>query len=395
MMINFLCLVLGYLIGSISPSYFLGKILAGIDIRKVHLKDAGVSNTYYILGVWPAVVVALFDLSKGILSILLAYGLGANFLFANLAGFCAILGHLFPFYLNFNKGGWGLSTSVGLLFMYLFILVEYISLSPYPLIILGLMVLALVCMGAKGEMIGLSALPLLVLIILSEAPLNPFSVFAILLISYIFWVNTIVKYDRILEVKKKFEDVKTWRILLRPGAPLFLLFYDLFGKTFGLTLVGGLVIVFLTVDILRLGIKRINLFLFKNLFFAFKEKERVQFSSMTLFLIGAFLTFLLFERNIAFAALVFLIFGDIFAKIFGILYGKHRIFDGKNVEGLLGYFLASLLAGYLLLPYVNLLFWVIALGSLAAAVAEVLPLPNDNFSVPLISAASMLVTKIF
>ena len=40
-----LYLLLGYLIGSISPGYFLGRIVKGIDIRKFGNHNPGATNT--------------------------------------------------------------------------------------------------------------------------------------------------------------------------------------------------------------------------------------------------------------------------------------------------------------------------------------------------------------
>lgn len=59
-----------YFLGSISPSYILGKVLKGVDIREKGTGNAGTVNTFHIVGPWPAVFTALFDLSKGLLPML-------------------------------------------------------------------------------------------------------------------------------------------------------------------------------------------------------------------------------------------------------------------------------------------------------------------------------------
>jgi len=78
--------ILGYLIGAISPSYFLGKILKGIDIREHGDHNAGTLNTLHVLGLLPAIITAFFDLTKGLIVALLACYIGIpypyNFLFA-------------------------------------------------------------------------------------------------------------------------------------------------------------------------------------------------------------------------------------------------------------------------------------------------------------------------
>ncbi len=72
-----LLLQLGYLIGSLSPSYFLGKVLYSVDIRELGTKNAGTVNAYKVLGLGPAIMTIVFDLSKGLLVMHTAYLLGA------------------------------------------------------------------------------------------------------------------------------------------------------------------------------------------------------------------------------------------------------------------------------------------------------------------------------
>jgi glycerol-3-phosphate acyltransferase PlsY len=37
-------LVVGYLLGSLSPAYVLGRVLKNVDIREVNFRNAGVRN---------------------------------------------------------------------------------------------------------------------------------------------------------------------------------------------------------------------------------------------------------------------------------------------------------------------------------------------------------------
>lgn len=106
--------------GSINPAYFLAKYLKKVDIREYGDKNAGVTNASHLLGKGPAVFIAIFDISKGILSMGIAYFIGAPLLFVYLAGIAAIVGHIFPFYLNF-RGGQGAATTIGLLLTFLFL----------------------------------------------------------------------------------------------------------------------------------------------------------------------------------------------------------------------------------------------------------------------------------
>jgi len=114
-MLPALAIFTGSLLGSVNPAFFFGKILRGIDIREHGTKNAGTTNTKKVLGIGPAIVTAIFDLSKGLIAIWIASALGPPPVWAYLAGLSAIFGHIFPFYLNF-RGGQGTATAVGLLF---------------------------------------------------------------------------------------------------------------------------------------------------------------------------------------------------------------------------------------------------------------------------------------
>jgi len=111
---SFFALILAYVIGSISLGYFLAKA-KGIDLRKAGpIKNIGTSNVRHVLGLPYAIATALWDISKGIISVLIGIFLGLPIFFLALIGLFAIIGHCFPFYLDF-KGGRGAATAYGLI----------------------------------------------------------------------------------------------------------------------------------------------------------------------------------------------------------------------------------------------------------------------------------------
>ena len=57
-----LSLVVGYLTGSLSPAYILGRLLKGVGIRTVNFRAAGARNVKAALGAWPAAVTATVEL---------------------------------------------------------------------------------------------------------------------------------------------------------------------------------------------------------------------------------------------------------------------------------------------------------------------------------------------
>ena len=108
-----LSILLGYLLGSSSMAYYLGRIKHQ-DVRKVGTGNLGASNTAVVFGWGAAVLVAVHDIGKAVIAVLLAKHLfpGAEYAGAA-AGVAAVLGHIYPFYLNF-KGGKGLASYFGL-----------------------------------------------------------------------------------------------------------------------------------------------------------------------------------------------------------------------------------------------------------------------------------------
>lgn len=191
MNISAVAILIGYLIGSISPSYILGRLLRGIDIRDYGDGNAGGLNTYHVLGLRPAIVTVVFDLSKGLVSMYFASILGASLICIQLAGLAAILGHVFPLYLKF-RGGKGIGTAVGILFYYLYLMIKNDWLSPLWLFIYVASVILIFYISRRKEILGAIALPLLLVIILFSSPLNLVTAFAGLLILYMFFINFLI-----------------------------------------------------------------------------------------------------------------------------------------------------------------------------------------------------------
>lgn len=111
-----LVLALAYLIGSFSPSYFLGR-LRGLDLRQHGTKSLGTSNVFLTLGKKSALLTLLLDVGKGFLAVWFAQNLAEPWVYA--AGLATVLGHIYPFYLHF-KGGQGAATTAGVLLYLLF-----------------------------------------------------------------------------------------------------------------------------------------------------------------------------------------------------------------------------------------------------------------------------------
>lgn len=109
-----LCILIGYLIGAINPSYIIGKI-RGIDIRQKGSKNAGASNALILFGKVLGIGCALFDIAKATFAIWLCGKLFPELTYSfAVTGVACILGHVFPFYMDF-KGGKGLACLGGMI----------------------------------------------------------------------------------------------------------------------------------------------------------------------------------------------------------------------------------------------------------------------------------------
>lgn len=111
------CILLGYLAGTVNPSYIIGKF-KGFDIRKKGSGNAGGSNALIVMGKAVGFICMLFDIIKAFCIVKLTGWLfaGAKFCFPATAA-SVVLGHMFPFYMRF-RGGKGLACMGGSLLAY-------------------------------------------------------------------------------------------------------------------------------------------------------------------------------------------------------------------------------------------------------------------------------------
>lgn len=111
MISEIIILVAAYLIGSISPGYFFGK-LKGKDLRKLGNRNTGATNTYKSAGSVFGIITALIDIFKGVVVVILVIYFNLNVYLVYIAAILVVIGHNYPFYLKF-KGGRGTATSIG------------------------------------------------------------------------------------------------------------------------------------------------------------------------------------------------------------------------------------------------------------------------------------------
>lgn len=126
-------LFFAYLLGATPTGYLAGKLLKGIDIREHGSRSTGATNVLRTLGKWPALLVLLVDILKGVGAVAFARWFypwvntlpsvtsSSAFELLNalpwavcLAGLAALLGHGRSIWLNFT-GGKSAATGLGVL----------------------------------------------------------------------------------------------------------------------------------------------------------------------------------------------------------------------------------------------------------------------------------------
>ncbi|MFX0026109.1 MAG: glycerol-3-phosphate acyltransferase [Candidatus Hermodarchaeota archaeon] len=391
---NILSICIGYFIGTINPGYIFGR-LNKVDIREVGTRNAGTQNVYKVLGLSYAIPTAIYDTLKGLLSMLIAREIGAEYIFIQISGIAAIVGHTLPFYLKF-RGGQGMATSTGILLYYL---VRYFIHSLDILFILLFLLIIVAIFGYVtkiGELIGLTVVPVLVYALFIYYPEVEHTVFLTIILTYIILIGL---YNTISKKKMTIKDdnfkIHWWRTATRPFAILFILFYIFYSQTLALIIIGIVGLCFIFLDIIRFMHRQTNVVLTTKVKALFRKQEEKKFSSMTLFLVAAFICILLFAKDIALTSLTFLIFGDIFSKLFGLAFGRHKIFN-KTLEGTLAYSGCVLIVGFVLYTSLNIPWQLLVIGGITAPLVELFSFNlNDNFTVSLISGTVMTVGTFF
>lgn len=335
MLTLYLFIVLGYLIGSLSPGYFFGRLVKRIDIRDYKYHNTGATNTYFIVGPVYGILAGIFDFLKTPA----IYYLGLHWLNPNLAilvGLAGVVGHIKPFYLGF-RGGRGVASLAGLCFITLFY-----TRSIYTLLLIA---------GFIAYGINVSAVKM-------RLPV---------------------------------------RHLLKLGALIFPLGLLVVPNTAVIILVAVLLGIAFFIDAVRLMIPSFNEKYFKLKVFA-REKERRRLSGYSLFLLGTLIVISLFSKEIAVMSLSFFILGDTFAPFSQIIrfLPQWPIFGYKTIAGAIVVFTISFVAGLFLqsLTSLTLPLGMIIFGSAAVAILDQFSfLLDDNILVPLGSAVLLSVIQ--
>lgn len=184
-------------------------------------------------------------------------------------------------------------------------------------------------------------------------------------------------------------ELKAWRLAARPFAFLFVPLELLWGRRALLSVAGVVCLVFVGLDVYRYVSRR-------RLAAMYKEKEARRFSSMTYFLLGLFLVFLVIPDRLAWLPLAFATVGDLCGKLLGMRFGATPLYRGRTLQGTAAFTAGSLLAGWLVARRAGLPPAMVVAGAPFAALVELFShLLDDNFSILVLSGAFLLALRYF
>ena len=120
-MMNVIYLLFSYLIGAISFGIVMSHIFSLPDPRTIGSKNPGATNVLRTGKKLPALLTLLGDALKGALTVGLAQYFELSSLMVGLIAIATLIGHVFPIYYGF-KGGKGVATAAGILFMFAWVM---------------------------------------------------------------------------------------------------------------------------------------------------------------------------------------------------------------------------------------------------------------------------------
>lgn len=325
MKILFYYILFGYLFGSISLGYFLGRLVRGVDIRQFGNHNTGATNVYNVVGPLYGIVTGLFDFLKSLIVYLSALKFGLNPNLAMLPGLASVAGHNWPFYLKF-KGGMGAASLGGLILAVTLANRSWLSLL----------------------FITLSAVYL-------------------------------------LKISRKIKKFWSWRKALKLSALILPFGFAAISSKFFIMITIVFLIFFAIIDIARFFSNKFNNWYIAHKTIA-KEKETKRFSGYTIFLFSVLAVFILFPKNIILISLTFFILADIIGPIGGKLFFKKEIIQNKTWGGALSIFIICIIAGSFIrsLSSIPISWNMILAGSLVVPFLDQLSfILDDNILIPI------------
>ena len=116
MILKIICIVIGYFIGCIQSAFIVGKFMH-VDLRQHGSGNLGSTNALRVLGKKAGLITFVSYIMKSVISYVvcrLIFGDEIGLIAGIYGCVGAVLGHNFPFYLNF-KGGKGIAVMIGMM----------------------------------------------------------------------------------------------------------------------------------------------------------------------------------------------------------------------------------------------------------------------------------------
>ena len=180
--------IISYLMGSIPFGFLLTKFFLKKDIREIGSGNIGATNALRTGNKLIGYATLLFDVIKAVLPVIYVKINYPELIY--IASLCAFLGHVFPIWLKF-KGGKGVATYVGILFVINFFL-------GIVFIISWLIIFLISRYSSLSSLIGSLAIPVYIFFI---AELNNLLFFGIMFV-LIFYTHR----ENIKRLKNKEEN---------------------------------------------------------------------------------------------------------------------------------------------------------------------------------------------
>lgn len=173
-------LLLAYVLGATPTSFWVGRLVFGVDLRTRGSGNLGATNTLRVFGWKAALPVGLFDVFKGWLPVWLFPQVDQTAVWGWTLGYAAaaILGHVFSFWVGF-RGGKGIATSAGA-FLGLAFVPVLIALAVWIAVVFTTRIVSL------GSLSAAVALPLS-LLFLPQRGQETLLPFTLVLAAFVFW----------------------------------------------------------------------------------------------------------------------------------------------------------------------------------------------------------------
>ena len=156
----------------------------------------------------------------------------------------------------------------------------------------------------------------------------------------------------------------------------FVFVQDSYGKQVALLMLVALLLFFLGLEFFRLELG------WKMPFFShfIRPKEQHRMYGVIYFLAATIISLAVFDRSIAFAALLMTTFGDMMAALIGKKYGTTLIYKNKTWAGFLAELGTNLVVGFFVLEKIYIIIGMAVVATIVETIADEM---DDNLLIPL------------